>query len=62
MKKSLNIQEIFHDMRKAKRYVELQNEGISKMESAYKVFGPKIGDELVKLCQHELIFEAPIYN
>ena len=62
MKKSLNIKDIFGDMNKAKRYVTLQNEGMSKMEAAYIVFGPTIGDELVKLCQHELIFETPIYN
>ena len=62
MKNSLNIKNIFQDMRKAKKYVQLQNEGISKMEAAYIVWGSKIGDELVKLCQHELIFETPIYN
>ena len=62
MKKSLNIKDIFSDMNKARRYVQLQNEGLSKMEAAYRVWGTKIGDELVKLCQHELIFETPIYN
>lgn len=65
MKKPINTPTvtIFQlDVEKSKRYVQLQNQGMSQMEATYRVFGSKIGDEMVRLHQHELILEEPVLN
>lgn len=62
MKKPLNIKQVFEEISKAKRYVQLQNNGVSQMEATYMVFGNIVGDEMVRMRQHELIFEQPILN
>lgn len=59
MKKPINITDIFREhTQKAKRYVQLQNEGVSQIEATYRIFGNKIGDEMVRLKQHEIIVEV----
>lgn len=50
------------DATKAKEYIRLQNEGVPQLEATYKIFGNTVGDEMLKMKQHELIFEEPILN
>ena len=55
----MDINKIFQEhIAKAKKYIKLQDEGVSQMEAAYKVFGTKAGDELVRLHQHEIIIKT----
>jgi len=53
---------IFQEPEKAKKYIQLQNQGMSQMEATYKVWGTEIGDSMVLLRQHEIIIEKPILN
>ncbi len=63
MRKPLHTPTIFElDAEKAKKYIQLQNKGMSQMEATYRVFGNKIGDEMVRLHQHEIILDQPIFN
>ena len=63
MKKPNNFVTNFYTcVDKARKYVQLQNQGVSKMEATYRVFGNKIGDEMVKLWQHEIILDQPNLN
>lgn len=47
---------------KAKRYVQLLNKGVEQIIATYKVFGTAIGDEMLRLKQHEVIIEPIINN
>lgn len=58
----INLNLFQQQIEKAKQYIKLQDEGLSKMESAYRVFGTKIGDEMVRLWQHEVILDQPNLN
>ena len=40
---------------KSKRYVQLQDKGLSQIEAAYAVFGTETGDAILKLRQHEIV-------
>ena len=63
MRKPLITLPVFQQsIEKAKKYIKLQNQGFSKMEAVYRVWGNKIGDEMVKLWQHEIIIDHPHLN
>lgn len=47
---------------KAIKYMSLLAKGMCPIMATYQVFGNEIGDELVRLKQHEIILEKPILN
>ena len=62
MTSTMKQQTIFQEPEKAKMYIQLQDQGMSKMQATYIAFGTKIGDEMVRMRQHEIILEKPIFN
>ena len=62
MKQQNNITKNFQDTAKAQRYIKLQNEGVPQIQATYMVFGTELGDEMLRLHQHEIIMEQPILN
>lgn len=52
----MDLKKIFEQhIEMSKRYVKLQDEGISRIEAAYKVFGTEVGDAVLKIKQREII-------
>jgi len=54
----MNITEVMREqIEKAKHFVKLQDE-MSNIEAAYIVFGNEVGDEMIRLHQHEIIINT----
>lgn len=53
----MDIKKLFEEhIVKAKKYVQLQSQGIPQIQAAYEVFGNEIGDEMTRLYQKEINF------
>lgn len=57
----MTLSQIFQQhIEKAKRYIELQNKGMGQVEAAYRVYGVEVGDQFVKMRQHEIIINISL--